>query len=133
MAYENKNFTINLNAPSTAYSTYQYRMVSAGTTAGTFIIGTTKAAGVLKRMMVLQDAPTVAGEACELLVDGITKIVVGSTKLSPGRNYICGALGIAKSSSAAVAQTVVYGPWLSAAQTTGSIGTALHCVIGITT
>ncbi len=136
MAYEQTQKYIELEPATTALSTYQYRMVKAGTTAGTFISGSTRVAGTITVSIgVLQGAPTVAGEACQIATfnGGIGKLVCASTKLTPGTNYIMGALGKARSTASAVAKDVIYGPWLSANPSTDGIGTAMYQIIGIST
>lgn len=134
MAYEQNLQYITLNCPTTTYSTYQYHLVKADSTAGYFKIGSTKSAGTLNSAIgVLQDAPTVAGEACKIGYGGITKLICGSTKLSPGKRFIMGPLGRATSTASAVAQEIIYGPWLSAAGSTDSIGSAIFQIVGITT
>ncbi len=134
MAYEEALRTISLNAPSTALSARQYHLVKAGTTAGTFVIGTTIAAGALNTCIgVLQDAPTVSGEACNIAFSGISKIICGSTKLSPGKFFICGTSGRAASTASATARDTIYGPWLAPAAAAGSIGYGFADRVGITT
>jgi len=136
MAYEEKLSCISLRAPSTALSGYQFRLVKAGTTEGTFIAGSTKAAGTrVSAVGVLQDAPTVSGEACAIATfnGGISKIVCGSTKLSASKNFIMGVLGKAQSTASAVAQDYIYGPWLAAAGSTDSVGQGCMNILGITT
>ncbi len=138
MAYEENLKCITLRAPSTAYSTYQYRMVKADSTEGYWAVGSTKSAASFTKgpVGVLQDAPTVAGEACAIAVMGsgcVSKLVCGSTKLSPGKYFIMGALGKAQSTASQVAQEIIMGPWLSAAGSTDSIGSAVLSIVGICT
>lgn len=133
MAYEQSLHYIELDCPSTAYSARQYRMVRADSTEGYFEQATTAAGVANTAIGVLQGAPTVAGEACQIGYGGITKILCGSTSLIPGDAFITASSGAAGSTSGAVAKQVLYGPWLSAAAAAGSIGTAMFNIIGITT
>lgn len=134
MAYDENLRCISLNAATTTFASRQYHLVKAGTTAGTFVIGTTIAAGALNTVIgVLQDAPTAAGEACSIAFSGVSKVICGSTKLSPGDFYICGTSGRAASTASATARDTIYGPWLSAAAAAGSIGSAFVDRVGITT
>lgn len=136
MAYEEVIRTITLKAPSTAFSAKQYYAVSPSTDAGEFRLPTTNSTGAKKPIIgVLQDAPTVSGEACSIATYGsITKIVRGSTQLKAGDAYRITSAGIARlASSGATQREILYGPWLSAAGSTAAIGTAMLNVIGITT
>lgn len=137
MAYEEILRTISLRAPSTAFT--QYCMVKASSSGGYFIAGSTKPTGekISKSALgVLQEAPSVSGDAYAIAPfgsGGISKLVCGSTKLSPGKNFIMGTVGTAQSTGSIVAQDTVYGPWLSAAASTDTIGSAVLSIVGITT
>lgn len=136
MGYEQSLSYITLRVPSTALSGYQYRAVIASSSEGYFAAGTTNATNVVTPVVgILQDAPTVAGEACAIAQfnGGVSKMICGSTKLGPKKRFILGALGKAQSTASAVARDVILGPWLSAAGSTDSIGSAVLNVIGITT
>lgn len=133
MAYEESQTCISLRAPSTALSTRQYHMVIASSSEGYFAAGSSVAGSDYKAIGVLQDAPTVAGEACSICISGITKIVIGTTALSPGDMYVSGANGVAESTGSAGAKQVIYGPWLSGGATSSGYGTAVFDVVGITT
>lgn len=136
MAYEENIHTISLKAPSTAFSTKQYYAVMASSSEGYLKLATSNSTALPKAITgVLQDAPTVAGEACKIATYGsITKIRSGSTQLKPGDSYRITNAGIARlASSGATAREVFYGPWLSPAASTAAIGTAMINVIGITT
>jgi len=133
MSIEELKRSITLNAPSTAFSVSQYRMVQQSSSENVFVAGTSVGADTIN-VGVLQDAPTIAGEASEIATFGsVTKMVVGSTALIPGVNYVSGALGKAITTGTVGAGQVIYGPWMSAGQSTDSIGFAMFNIVGMTT
>lgn len=131
MAYEHTLTCITLRTPSTAYSTYQYRGVMASSSENYFKIGTTGANSVM--IGILQDAPTVSGESCNIAISGISKAVAGSTALKPGDRYVYGTNGVIASSSEAVAKAVLYGPVITGNASTGNYISVMINRVGITT
>ena len=122
MAYEVPGFMLGtLKAPTTAFSTFQYTAVTANSSEG-FITTPSDSAGMIG---VLQDAPTVAGEAVNIMVDGATKVKFNAS-IAPGSNYIVGTNGKIHSTGSAAGGGSVYGPVLTnPGTTTGEIGTVL--------
>jgi len=136
MGYEQSLKYISLRANSTALSTAQYKAVKASSSEGYFAAGTTNATNVVTPIVgILQDAPTVAGEACSIAIfnGGVSKAVCGSTALIPGSRAVIGAAGVIASTSDAVARDIIVGPWLSAGGSSGSIGSLQMNILGITT
>ena len=132
MAWEDKGKTISLRAPSTALSTYQYRVVVASSSEGYFAAGSSGAN--LPIVGVLQSSPTVAGEACEIVISGVSKLRTATTALRPGNWFMSGVNGLASSSGSAIAKTLLMGPVLGAAVSSSSgITTAIVDRVGITT
>ncbi len=135
-AYEERINPITLRTPSTAFSASQYYVVMASSSEGYFRLPTTNSTGAKRAIAgVLQDAPTISGEACQIATYGsITKVIVGSSQLKAGDSYRVTSAGIVRlASSGASQREILYGPYLSAAQSTGSYGVAMINVVGITT
>ena len=133
MAFEEIKTSITLEAPSTAFSASQYRMVQQSSSEGIFVAGSTAAVDQVN-IGVLQDAPTFTGEPCEIATFGsVTKLEFATTMVA-GVNFISGALGRGQDTGAATTGQVIYGPILSTVSTTlGTIGTVMFNVVGITT
>lgn len=135
MAYEEVLKCISLRCPTTTYTGYQYHGVMASSSEGYFKIGTTcSTAGGHEWVGILQSAPNVAGEICQIAISGISKVVVGTASLAAGSRFVSGPTGVAVSTSNAVAYDIVYGPVIAdAAASTSSIGSVLMSRVGITT
>ena len=131
MAVNENLRSISLNAPSTVFSTYQYRMVVHSSSDGIFAVGSTATAKVA--IGVLQDAPTVTGEAAQIAINGsVTKIQYGAA-MDAGDNFAMGALGRAVTTAGATAGDFIYGPVLTTVATSDTIGTVMFNVVGKTT
>lgn len=132
MAVSENLRTITLEAPSTAFSTRQYHMVIQSSSENVFAVGSTVANKTA--VGVLQGAPTVSGEAVSIAIAGsVTKMRIGSTTLAPGKNFKMGPLGVAVTTANATAGDIVYGPWMSPAATTVSVGFGLFQPLFATT
>ena len=118
-----------LKVPSTAFSTKQYHAVTAQSCEG-FISTPSDSAAMLG---VMQDAPTVAGEAVNIMYMGASKMAFNAS-IAPGSNWIVGTDGKAHSTGGAATNVNIYGPVLINPGTTeGDIGTVMLTPRGITT
>ncbi len=132
MSYEIPGLSVSLRAPTTAFSARQYYGVNASSSAGYFKTGVgNKASSGGPIMGILQDAPTVAGEPCNVMVNGVSKAYCISN-VPTGDFFIFSTSGAIRSSTAAAAQSVLYGPVLIGA-TSGGYATVVVQPIGITT
>lgn len=130
MAYEVPGFMLGtLKAPTTAFSTFQYTAVTANSSEG-FITTPSDSAGMIG---ILQDAPTVAGEAVNIMVSGASKAKFNAS-IAPGSNFIVGTSGRIHSTGSAAAGARLYGPVLvNPGTTSGEIGTVMLNPLGIST
>ena len=129
MAIQQPGFSIGfLKIPSTAFSTKQHTVVVAQSCQG-FVAAPSCSASMLG---VMQDAPTVAGEAVNVMTEGVTKVKF-QVSIAAGLNYIVGTSGMIASTGSAAAGASVYGPVLFNPGTTGAIGSVLLKSVGVTT
>lgn len=128
MAYEQPGFKLGtLRVPSTAYSLKQYHTMVASSSDGIAISPSDSAAIT----GIMQGGPTVANEAIELTVDGVSKAVYG-TALTAGDNWISGTSGRVASTAGAAAGAAIYGPVLLTGASS-AIGSVMIKSVGITT
>jgi hypothetical protein len=129
MAYEVPGFKLGtLEAPSTAFSVAQYRAVTASSSHPYIKYPSSNGA----MLGFCQNAPSVAGESVEIMVDGVSK-ARAEQALGAGDNYIIGTNGMIASTSAAAAEAVIYGPVLVAAGGSSQIATVSLRTVGMTT
>lgn len=122
MAFEIPGQSITLKAPSTAFSLSQYRFVVASSSEGFFEAGSSVA--FVYPVGILQNSPTVAGEACQIMVNGVSKFKTNAS-LNPGVHIISGANGIAISTGTMARGDAVYGPVLTATAGSSNLGTVV--------
>lgn len=124
MAYDIQGESITLKAPSTAFSTYQYRFVVASSSEGFFKAGSSVAQNYPTG--ILQDAPTVTGQPCRIQVTGVSKYRSSTAgTINPGAHVISGLLGGVISTGAVGNDALVYGPTLTATAGSSHIGTVV--------
>ncbi len=130
MAYQIPGFMLGtLKAPSTAFSGKQYHAVTANSCEG-FIATPSDSAAMIG---IMQDAPTVTGEAVNIMVDGVSKAAFNAS-IAAGSNFIVGTDGKIHSTGSAAAGGVIYGPVLvNPGTTAGDIGTVVLKSVGVTT
>jgi len=130
MAVEAPGLSIGfLKVPSTAFSTKQYTAVTAQSCEG-FITTPSDSGAILG---VMQDAPTVTGEAVNIMYAGASKMQFNAS-IAAGANWIVGTDGKAHSTGSAATGSAVYGPVLENPGTTaGDIGTVMLNSVGPTT
>ena len=122
MAFEIPGNSITLKAPSTAFSLSQYRFVTMSSSEGFFVAGssvpTTAPVGIL------QNAPTVTGEPCQVMVNGVSKFKTNAT-IAAGAHVVSGANGIAVSTASIASEQRVFGPVLTATAGSSNLGTVV--------
>lgn len=122
MAYEYPILSASFLA-SADMSAHQYKPVLL-TTAGRINVCGSTITGYLSHMLgVLQDKSTAAGIECKVMLEGVTKVLVGSSSglenpIVPGA-YLATTGGGVKASSAAANQNII-GMALTAATTFGA-------------
>ena len=112
MAYEIPTSYLTLNAPSTAFSAKQYYAVVASSSEGIFAAATT--AANVSIIGILQSAPSVTGEPCQIVTAGVTKIKA-SEALTVGARFAVGSSGTAASTNDIAARTGIWGTVLETA------------------
>jgi len=118
-----------LKVPSTAFSGKQYTCVTAQSCEG-FITTPSDSGAILG---VMQDAPTVTGEAVNIMYAGATKVAFNAS-IAAGANFIVGTSGRIHSTGSAGTGAAVYGPVLiNPGTTAGDIGTVMLNSVGPTT
>jgi len=128
MAYEVPGFMLGtLKVASTAFSAKQFHCMVASSSDGIAVSPSDGAS----MTGIMQNAPTVAGEGINLMVDGVSKARY-DTALTAGDNWIVGASGRPASTAGAAAGAAVYGPVLLTGASS-SIGTVSLKSVGITT
>jgi len=120
MAYEIPGNSITLKAPTTGFSLSQYRFVVASSSDGFFKAGSSVSTN--RPVGILQNAPSVAGEACQVMVTGVSKFKTDST-IAAGANVVSGDSGVAVSTGSVTRNTVMYGPVLTATAGSSNLGT----------
>ena len=129
MSYEVPGFMLGtLKAPTTAFSTFQYHAVTANSSEG-FITTPSDSGGMIGLM---QDAPTVTGEAVNIMVTGASKARFNAS-IAPGSNYIVGTDGRIHSTGSASVGGSVYGPVLVNPGASSGIGTVVLNLVKTTT
>ena len=124
MSYEIKGFTLGtLRAPTTFWGNRQYYGVNASSSEGFIKIAVGNASSSGSPIGILQNAPSVADEAAEIMVMGVSKAFC-LTAVSAGANFIFSTSGAIASSTAAGALTTSWGPVLESASS-GEYATVL--------
>jgi hypothetical protein len=97
IAYPGKMVTLPASTTilSTTATSYQFRCVVISTA------GEAKLAGIGANIFgVLQNKPTVDGEAAVVMIDGVSKVLAHGSTVSAGQTVSCSTVGMVEASSA---------------------------------